>query len=491
MSIPQPYYYPKKKSKTNFAFLIAMIVGIFVAFYLLIHLLALYGEDGGWAFDHEESHRLQEAGSKSQQAERLINVHPTAYPKISDDDRYLAYFPHSGFHNQRISLENALVLAKMLNRTLMIPPVLLGHAVPWLEFDKLYPRVNEATKYGILHCRDIKENELPIECLRFFDYTLVSWDMLIDLDRISQDVRIVDRWEQTYDYLKEQYDIGVEDIYFVKEKKQYQYRLYDNPDGELPTDIQYLSKLDIDELAEKSQDHKLLHIGTLFGSTRLKLEYPKNIKLKQLIRSRTVFKNAMLDVIADKIADRLGGRGNYYGLHLRMTDGVFLDNAEVNSLQIFQDLLKLAGIEETELGIHEPEGSPRGLTRREFMEKCHGKLHTAAHLQALNTPLFIATDVPSPRSNPLLRRFFEAFPCSFVLGDFWSYLDDIQGLVNRDDKVPLTPYLIPFLDAMVAGRAGTDRFLGTPKSTFSGFIIRQLGRVYMGLPVLSTPEEER
>ncbi|KAF9363894.1 hypothetical protein BGX34_003053 [Mortierella sp. NVP85] len=40
--------------------------------------------------------------------------------------KYLTFLPHPGFHNQRAELENALLLAKLLNRTLIIPKVYLG-----------------------------------------------------------------------------------------------------------------------------------------------------------------------------------------------------------------------------------------------------------------------------------------------------------------------------------------------------------------------------
>lgn len=34
-----------------------------------------------------------------------------------DDTRYLGVLSHSGFHNQRMELQNALLLGKLLNRT--------------------------------------------------------------------------------------------------------------------------------------------------------------------------------------------------------------------------------------------------------------------------------------------------------------------------------------------------------------------------------------
>ncbi|KAI9606304.1 hypothetical protein KEM48_002016 [Puccinia striiformis f. sp. tritici PST-130] len=72
--------------------------------------------------------------------------------ELDDRDQYLSYLPHSGFHNQRIALENALTLAKVLNRTLIIPPCILGTAVPWIEFDKLSHRLRTISSIGYEDC---------------------------------------------------------------------------------------------------------------------------------------------------------------------------------------------------------------------------------------------------------------------------------------------------------------------------------------------------
>ena len=39
---------------------------------------------------------------------------------------FLRYYAHSQFNNQRIELEHALVLAVLLNRTLVVPPFYIG-----------------------------------------------------------------------------------------------------------------------------------------------------------------------------------------------------------------------------------------------------------------------------------------------------------------------------------------------------------------------------
>ncbi|PKI41542.1 O-fucosyltransferase 30 isoform X2 [Punica granatum] len=48
---------------------------------------------------------------------------------LSSGERYLWYAPHSGFSNQLSELRNAALMAGILNRTLVVPPVLDHHAV--------------------------------------------------------------------------------------------------------------------------------------------------------------------------------------------------------------------------------------------------------------------------------------------------------------------------------------------------------------------------
>ncbi len=54
-------------------------------------------------------------------AEGSIKVSAFPRPRLPDQDnkeeKYLGFLPHSGFHNQRIALENALLLGFLLNRT--------------------------------------------------------------------------------------------------------------------------------------------------------------------------------------------------------------------------------------------------------------------------------------------------------------------------------------------------------------------------------------
>jgi hypothetical protein len=53
------------------------------------------------------------------------SAHKSAHIVV-DPNGYLVFMPHSGFNNQLISFMNAAMISRMLNCTLILPPVYLG-----------------------------------------------------------------------------------------------------------------------------------------------------------------------------------------------------------------------------------------------------------------------------------------------------------------------------------------------------------------------------
>jgi len=52
---------------------------------------------------------------------RPLSVADGASPyEEEENEKYIGYLPHSGFHNQRAALQNALYLGKLLNRTVYV-----------------------------------------------------------------------------------------------------------------------------------------------------------------------------------------------------------------------------------------------------------------------------------------------------------------------------------------------------------------------------------
>lgn len=115
---------------------------------------------------------------------------PKANPP-APDTKYLSYFTHSGLHNQRIALENALVLAKALNRTLLVPFLRLGKPIRYVSFEKLRRFLVLGSKTGLEHCPLVPVGiPAPDECSGYEEWTSIPWDHLVDLQGIGEKIGV-------------------------------------------------------------------------------------------------------------------------------------------------------------------------------------------------------------------------------------------------------------------------------------------------------------
>ncbi|KAI0369637.1 hypothetical protein BV20DRAFT_996450 [Pilatotrama ljubarskyi] len=437
-------------------------------------------------------------------AHATTSVH-TSISQVSE--RFLAYLPHSGYHNQRIALENALVLARILNRTLLLPPVRLGNPLSYAPFEELYHVSADARKSGLGYCRDITlyDSNMPLECEEYFGYTYLSWDWLVDLSSVKDDQRLLEGWNFTDAWLEDQLGIVADDIFYLNDTARNEYSFQDFFSFDPPA-RKFLQSVQISTLVRRPE--RLIQLGTLFGSSRLHLRSSTNYEMRKTIRERMAFTNPDLVHAADSIRSALGGA--YLGVHLRIGDGIFEWNAPENVRLAWWKLLhSVLGFadkvvltleqdffpEEAELeppviktdipALRTPHPPlppfpPNATPAPEFA--CRAPLHTSPHLTPLNTPLFISTDAPSPTFNPLLARFTRTFPCSFFLEDFPEQVAPLGALRSPADGVPLGRFLMPFLDAMVVGQAW--QVVGTEQSTFSAFVTDVLWRRYHGFEIV-------
>lgn len=80
----------------------------------------------------------------------------------------------------------------------------------------------------------------------------------------------------------------------------------------------------------------------------------------------------------------------------------------------------------------------------------------------------MATDALDPRTHSALGIFVATFPCLYFLADIHNVAKVLGGVVNPLDASPMTRFLLPFLDALVASKAAS--VVGTPESTFSRYV---------------------
>ncbi|KAM5534556.1 hypothetical protein V8D89_011760 [Ganoderma adspersum] len=428
--------------------------------------------------------------------------------------KFLAYLPHSGFHNQRIALENGLVLARLLNRTLLLPPVRLGAALAYAPFDDLYALAANTTKAGLEHCAAASilhdRSARAPECNNYERYTHIPWGWLIDFPAIQRTQPLLPGWNFTDGWLRDRLNLSDGDIFRLKDSSRNQHAFQDFVPPRRPLNPRPARKfsepLHLAALARRPE--QLLMLGSLFGSSRLHLRVRENWRVRRQVREKMVFTNPQLTSVTNAIRAALGG--TYLAVHLRIGDGAFEVNAPEIVRRSWWRLLQvglgfsddeIAGLEEESFPEDEPLDPPIFAPDSPVLRSphrplppfppnaspvagfpCRGLLHNAPHLRRLNAPLYISTDAISPTLNPLLWRFLRTFPCTFFLEDFAEQTRPLGVLRSELDGVPLGSFLMPFVDAMVAGQA--YQVVGTESSTFSAFVTDVLWRRYHGFEIV-------
>jgi GDP-fucose protein O-fucosyltransferase len=436
--------------------------------------------------------------------------------EVGEDEKFLAYLPHSGFHNQRIELENAFLLANYLNRTLLLPPVYLWSlAMPWLRFDKCYERLLLQSKRGLGHCKNIPSSfPSPPECLNYETWTSVPWSFFYTMSGFEQHARFHQRYDLSLEWMYENLHIKSKDIHFEKDITPFDFRVYDDPNSKTPVG-RFKSRIDVATL--QAIPEKVLHFGSVFGSYRILAQTEEHAELHRSLRNNMIFRNEYLLRATESVVSKIGGVKGFAGLHIRIGDGLFarkktitIDDMYHELVNQFTDLTKeeVETIDDTHMDdrledeeyevkryrwqgvksntsatqepvvVQHPADEELQRTLKQInpikMDCAKHQGKTAGFL----TPIFLATDAPKPRQNPLFRKLFDTFPCVFVLDDFKDALDEMMRLEVVEDGVNLASYLVPMVDAMIAAHGHT--FLGTKDSTFSSYIERYLHPVYIG-----------
>ena len=461
-----------------------------------------------------------------------------AYPQTQPAEKFLSYLPHSGFHNQRIALENALVLARLLNRTLLVPPIRFGRrAIPYRNFtvlqyalDKNYTAYlcqlsdNSANRNDTLAVQGalLDFSDPPERCTlqqkrKPITYAYLPWGWITDFDFIRQLQPTIQILGGTHSWLSSRFDPHVDDVLVIPDTSKYQYRFVDritlNTSSDPRTFTNGTYSEDITLTSLMGHPAKLIQFGSLFGSRRLRLSDPTHKAIRKQIRRYMNLKHPLLQKSSADIATKISGSGSgsdLLGAHLRCNDGYFLETATEHSRMLWWKLvhgilgLSIERTRQLELGrsivgnsswslpprqyispskspVHLPFDYNAPTVDGDLMKKCKGQLHTDPDLERLNTPLFIATDSKDPHIDERLSLFRRTFPCVFFLGDFPQEVEPISGIRDPISGVEIGNMLVPFLDGMVAARAG--RVVGTPHSTFSWYVQDVLWRVNHGLDI--------
>ncbi|BGP20528.1 hypothetical protein JCM10213_003792 [Rhodosporidiobolus nylandii] len=284
---------------------------------------------------------------------KRLNVHPYPRPPpcdpgVAKEMRYLSFENHSGFHNQRKSLTNALVLASLLNRTLLLPPARLGSPIPWGPNADLALKTvhSERCKAGLeagdpLASSTNSPRIGSTECDDPQKWTYVGWEFLVD-ERLFEGRSLVDRWNSSEEWFfasPAEGGLGLtpEDVKAFDDPDRRSYQIYDLPSTPSnPPDL-FSSRIDLPSLA--SDPARLLRFGSLFSGARIQFapgeEGDWGRRLLAEANEGVILRSEGLDRISDRVRDLMG---SYVAAHARVGDGVFKSQARPNMLRVFRRL---------------------------------------------------------------------------------------------------------------------------------------------------------
>lgn len=228
-------------------------------------------------------------------------------------------------------MENAILLAWYLNRTLLLPKALFGKPFGWSLFDKLHleHQLRDATQSPAQACivHDAEMERLNTECPEPGRYTMMRFDEIFDLDWAKQHVRIIAREDMSYEWLQQNLSISRAgapnqdngsytdgDILFFKDETRYNWRIFDTPQKSERLG-KYTAGLDIYQMRQFNE--KLVHFGSLFGSGKMPIRHPENLEFLRKLQRSIVYRHPVVTQVADNLLQSLNGPGAFIGLHVR------------------------------------------------------------------------------------------------------------------------------------------------------------------------------
>ncbi|GBB94872.1 hypothetical protein RclHR1_02430013 [Rhizophagus clarus] len=377
-------------------------------------------------------------------------------------EKFLTYLPHNGFNNQRDALINAIMLSYITNRTLLMPPILINYYPQKTTFHPLYDALNEAViakKYRKEHCYKDDYNDGNDANIfsphsfcdnslysKYDEFNMLNWDQVFDLSEIKKHVKMINRgYDFSLEGLKYNFNIGDDDTHLFIENINYEFEFFDNDKSIRRIHENFEKKFLISDLIKV--DKKLLHFTSLYNINKIVLENQDNMKFRQFIHNKLMINEPNILNISNGIIKKLGGKGNYVGIHLRAFDGFFKAIVEYNKELLFTDLMKY-------------------LVKSDLLRKSKKFFkYNLEECVANNVPIvYIASDSKDPKLK--LRKFYKSIPCVFSLIDFTKDFENIAfSSSDYDEGTDLKSFYVPVIDLLVAAHG--NAFFGTPKSAFS------------------------
>ncbi|KAJ2964102.1 hypothetical protein NQZ79_g912 [Umbelopsis isabellina] len=378
-------------------------------------------------------------------------------------EKFIAYLPHSGLSNQRTELENALLLASYLNRTLIVPPAFLGKMQGWHNGDSMNQNLNDKTEPQPwwYQCHD-KRASSHGPCNARSNYLSVPWDFLHE-SMAKLDVPMRHIQHISMENIQKWLTLDDDEVYNYQDTSVYSWKVCDRPKSKCPPGYdgkghQYDTQWTVDDLRKVS--HPLIQLQGIFGANRIGVSGREHVNTRSKIRTALSYKNPLLDAVTENIVNELGGKHKFLAIHVRMGDWQFLGGLRKNlgiNIQFLENELAKMGCNQT------------------------------STTQCPNPPkIYLATDAKNPRKNANLAPLFERFPRTAIINDFQHLLTPLEKAMEiaQPPQKSVIRFMIPIIDAMVPANA--KAFNGTNGSTYSKYIER-LHKVYKPSKYVAAP----
>ncbi|CAO3586239.1 unnamed protein product [Absidia cylindrospora] len=443
---------------------------------------------------HKRLERRQEI-KRYAEFNKTRNINLNRYPP--DGEKFITYLPHSGLHNQRVALINSVILAKALNRTLIMPELNLGTGTYWRPSTYLPYRLDECGDFHAALRRKTEDGKpwWSPDCFDYRNYLPMAVDSIFDLAAVHEmGVKTIQRRDMQLDYFERYWSVPLDDrntslVYQVTDNIRYSYQIVDDPSIDKST--KFPERYTLQQLAQ--QQHPFMMFNSLFGSDRLALRSSRWIRARDHLRKEMGVRQPWVVNRSRDIISRLGGPGSYISVHIRMGDGIFKEVMEETMERVRQ---KLNQQEEEMIGTDSSSSTsddddddvPSTIAYiQSLQEQPEQRLATCLQRQQRQHPrrlalIYMTTDASSPRS--ILPHLFDEFVCLFTLGDFKDIVDDTLALqpalmdhrhqYREEAYASLPPpvakgkIFIPLIDAEVAAQGSL--FVPTARSTFSAYI---------------------
>ncbi|KAI8881641.1 hypothetical protein K501DRAFT_158396, partial [Backusella circina FSU 941] len=376
-----------------------------------------------------------------------------------NEERYITYLPHSGLHNQRIALINAMLLSKALNRTLLMPEINIGKAIVWRPFSSLSQQMDKCILDNThAECENQYKNYKPMLIEDIFDISAAKKLGIKTEQRMDMRKNYVQRHHKNrnpfyHNHYFFNHHHQSQLVYKIHDSDRYAYRIHDNnaTTTQDNTDNQkYTAHIQLESLFERKESY--IEFGSLFSNSRLALHQPEFIWAKEYLHREIGTDHPLVNKHSQQVIDRLGGQNQFISVHIRQGDGFFKKIAADTMRGIEAILMK------TIMMIHNDHTHNDTLAFKSALYNEKDRLQGCLALRDKHIPelsvIFMATDAENPRHQ--MKSLFDRYPCTFTLLDFPDIANNGMDL------------FFPMMDAEIASRASI--FIGTPRSTYSSYV---------------------